>query len=75
MSWTFLAHYFRRTTCGSFSLVRSRKEHHGVDLMSDARPFGRLWYGEADAISNAMDYAKFYSRSHDATIGASMISG
>jgi hypothetical protein len=27
-------------------------------------PFGRLWYGEPDAIS----YAKFYSRSHDAVI-------
>jgi hypothetical protein len=27
-----------------------------------------LWYGEPDAISNAIDYAKFYSRSHDAVI-------
>jgi hypothetical protein len=31
-------------------------------------PFGRLWYGEPNAISNAIDYAKFYSRSHDAVI-------
>jgi hypothetical protein len=31
-------------------------------------PFGRLWYGEPDAISNAIGYAKFYSRSHDAVI-------
>jgi hypothetical protein len=30
----------------SFSLVRSGKEHRGVDLISDALPFGRLWYGE-----------------------------
>jgi hypothetical protein len=30
--------------------------------------FGRLWYGESDAISNAVGYAKFYSRSHDAVI-------
>jgi hypothetical protein len=51
-----------------FSLVRSRKEHHGVDVMSDSLPFGRLWYGEADAISNAVDYAKFRSRSHRAMI-------
>jgi hypothetical protein len=29
-------------------------------------PFGRLWYGEPNAVSNAIDYAKFYSRSHDA---------
>jgi hypothetical protein len=25
--------------------VRLRKEHRGVDLISDALPFGRLWYG------------------------------
>jgi hypothetical protein len=28
-------------------------------------PFGRLWYGEP----NAIGYAKFYSRSHRAVIG------
>jgi hypothetical protein len=44
--------------------VRPRKDHHGVDLISDALPFGRLWYGEPDAVSNAIDYAKFRSRSH-----------
>jgi hypothetical protein len=48
--------------------VRPRKDHRGVDLISDALPFGRLWYGEPNAISNAIDYAKFYSRSHDAVI-------
>jgi hypothetical protein len=31
-------------------------------------PFGALWYGEPNAISNAIDYAQFYSRSHDAVI-------
>jgi len=31
-------------------------------------PFGRLWYGEPHAVSNAIDYAKFYSRSHDAVL-------
>jgi len=25
-------------------------------------------YGEPNAVSNAVDYAKFYSRSHDAVI-------
>ncbi len=40
----------------------------GVDLISDALPFGRLWYGEPNAISNAISYAKFFSRSHDAVI-------
>jgi hypothetical protein len=37
-------------------------------LISDALPFGRLWYGEPDAISNAIGYAMFRSRSPDAVI-------
>ena len=44
------------------------KDKRGVDLISDALPFGRLWYGEPDAVSNAIGYSKFYSRSHDAVI-------
>ena len=31
-------------------------------------PFGNLWYGEPDAISNAVSCTKFYSRSHNAVI-------
>ncbi len=34
----------------------------------EALPFGRLWYGEANAVSNGIAYAKFFSRSHDAVI-------
>jgi hypothetical protein len=48
--------------------VRPRKDHRGVDLISDMLPFGRLLYAEPNAISNAIDYAKFFSRSHDAVI-------
>jgi|SRR5947209_2727124 len=48
--------------------VRPRNDHRGFDLISDALPFGRLWYAEPDAISNAIGYAKFYSRSHHAVI-------
>jgi len=48
--------------------IRPRKDHRGVDLISDALPFGRLWYGEPDAVSNAVDCAKFFSRSHRAVI-------
>jgi hypothetical protein len=48
--------------------VRPRKGKRGVDLISDALPFGRLWYGEPDAIRNAIGYAKFRSRSHRAVI-------
>jgi hypothetical protein len=48
--------------------VRPGKDNRGVDLISDALPFGRLWYGGAEAISNAIGYAKHRSRSHDAVI-------
>jgi hypothetical protein len=48
--------------------VRPRKDHRGFDLISDTLPFGRLWYGQPNAISNAVGYAKFFSRSHDAVI-------
>jgi hypothetical protein len=37
-------------------------------LISDALPFGRLWYAEPGAITNAIGYAKFRSRSYDAVI-------
>jgi hypothetical protein len=43
-------------------------KHIGVDLISDVLPFGRLWYGGPNAASNAVDYAKFRSRSLEAVI-------
>jgi hypothetical protein len=36
--------------------VRPGKDKRGVDLISDALPFGGLWYAEPHATSNA----KFY---------------
>jgi hypothetical protein len=39
--------------------IRPHSDERGVDLISDALPFGRLWYGEPDAISKAVGYAKF----------------
>jgi hypothetical protein len=33
--------------------------------MSDVLPFSRLWYTK---VTDAVDYAKFYGRSHDAAI-------
>jgi hypothetical protein len=48
--------------------VRPRKDHRGVDLISDALPFGRLWYGDINAVANAIGYAEHFSRSHDAVI-------
>jgi len=34
--------------------VRPRKDKRGVDLISDALPFGRLWYGDPNSVSNAI---------------------
>ena len=48
--------------------VRPRKDHRGVNLISDALPFGRLWYDGPNAASNAIGYASQYSRAHDAVI-------
>ena len=45
--------------------VRPRKDKRGFDLISDALPFGGLWYLDARP---AISYAKFRSRSHDAVI-------
>jgi len=56
------------TNSQHFYEVRPRNDHRGVDLISDALPFGRLWYGEPNAISNAVGYAKFFSHSYDAVI-------
>ena len=38
------------------------------DPISDVLPLGRLCYGEPNAVANAIGYAQFYSRSHDAVI-------
>jgi len=45
--------------------VRPRKDHRGFDLISNVLPFGRLWYTKPD---DAVEYAKFRSRSHHAVI-------
>jgi hypothetical protein len=45
--------------------VRPRKDKRSVNLISDALPFGRLWY---EQVPDAVGYAKFYSRSHAAVI-------
>jgi len=45
--------------------VRPREDHWGVDLISNALPLGRLLFLE---VREAVGYAKFYSRSHNAVI-------
>jgi hypothetical protein len=48
--------------------IRPRSDERGVDLISDALPFGRLWYAEPNAINNAVGYAEHRSRSDKAVI-------
>ena len=36
----------------------------GFDLISDALPFGRLWYAGPNAVANAIGYAMHRSCSH-----------
>ena len=48
--------------------VRPRKDKRGIDLISDALPFGRLWYDGPNAVTNAIGYAMHYGRSADAVI-------
>jgi hypothetical protein len=51
-------------------LVLPSRAHASVNRadpeISDALPFGRLWYGEPNAVANAVGYAEHRSRSHDA---------
>jgi hypothetical protein len=36
--------------------------------MTPSSHIGRLWYGEPNAVANAIGYAEHYSRSHDAMV-------
>ena len=45
--------------------VRPRRDKRGFDLISDALPFGGLWYLK---VPDAIEYAQPYSPSHDAVI-------
>ena len=48
--------------------VRPRHDKRDFDLISDALTFGRLWYAGPNAVANAIGYAEYRSRSHDALI-------
>jgi hypothetical protein len=50
--------------------IRPRKDKRGVDLISDALPFGGLWYAGPNAIDNAIGYAKSRNRSDDAPVSS-----
>ena len=48
--------------------IRPRADKHGVDLVGDALPYSPMWYRGPNAITDAIDHVKFFSRSHDAVI-------
>jgi hypothetical protein len=58
----------RRCQLSQECVSRQNGSTRAFDLISDALPFGRLWYSEPSAVSNAIGYVKFYSCSHDALI-------
>jgi hypothetical protein len=49
-------------------MQKENRRAYRVYLISDALPFGRLWYDGPNAVSNAIGYAQHCSRSHDAVI-------
>jgi hypothetical protein len=55
----------QRATLTKYALAKDKR---GVDLISDALPFGWLCYAGGHAVSNAIGYVEHYSRSHDAVI-------
>jgi hypothetical protein len=48
--------------------IRPRADKDGVDLVSDALPYSPMWYRGPKAISDAIDHATFFGRSHNAVI-------
>jgi hypothetical protein len=51
--------------CDRQTMAQSFISHY---LISDVLPFGRLWYVGPNAVRNAVGFATFYNRSHDAVI-------
>jgi len=49
--------------------VRPCRDRRGVDLIFDALAFGRLWYGEPNAVGNAIGYAMHRCRSQQLWFG------
>jgi predicted transcriptional regulator len=48
--------------------IRPRKDRRGFDLIGERLPLGLLWFEGADAMGDAVNYARFFSRSHPAII-------
>ena len=48
--------------------IRPREDRRGFDLIGDALPLGLLWFEGPEAIGDALNYARYFSRSHPAII-------
>ncbi|MGA7275281.1 MAG: hypothetical protein WBX14_10595 [Candidatus Udaeobacter sp.] len=60
--------YDSLTDVGSTTLPTESDPRKIIVLISDALSSNRLRYGGPNAASNAVDYAKFFTRSHPAVI-------
>jgi hypothetical protein len=58
----------RSTTSIRIYEIRPRADKRGFHLSSDALPYSPLWYRGPNAIEDAIGFAKFFNRSHDAVI-------
>jgi hypothetical protein len=66
--WQMMWRPRRSTICTDVYEIRPRADKHGVNLVGDALPYSPMWYRGPKAIIDAIDHAKFFSRSHDAVI-------
>ena len=66
--WQMMRRPKRSTIRTDVYEIRPRADKHGVDLVGDALPYSPMWYRGPKAITDAIDHAKFFSRSHDAVI-------
>lgn len=48
--------------------IRPRRDRRGVDLVSEALPFGSLWYAGPNAAENADSYAVFCASGKPAVV-------
>jgi hypothetical protein len=66
--WQMIRPPVKPTIATQIYEIRPRADKRGVDLTSDALPFGPLWYPGLNAVKNAVRYAKFHSGSQKAVI-------
>ena len=66
--WGKLGRRKHSTTSIHVYEIRPRADKHGFDLSGDALAYNPLWYSGQNAVRNAIRFAKFNSRSHQAVI-------